>query len=464
MNFQEENNILMENVASRLYYKSWTEKNNDLYANFRGLEIIINYECNLGCKYCYVNRYGEKTPGGNEGLYPSKLWGDEKKILSNLDILLNWLIENKYAPRIELFSGDPLTQRIGLDCTEMIIDKMAGHPTGALIIPTNFTFLLSDALTERVEGLIQKSYKNNVPIFLSASFDGKYIETNRPFKHTITGLDFDHGIAKWTYRTDISDPRDDEYYDKVFDFCRKYEFGFHPMVYSDSIHLWRENFLWFQEMFKKHRIPWHMLYLLEVRNPEWSNTQIKEFGKFIEFLIKWSWNKCGSNYDNYSAFLFQGKGFNILNSPLSSIGRGLGCGYQTSIYTRLGDLSLVSCHRTSYSPFVFGKYKVEGGKITGIESQNVEHMIASVSLEAGTFPYCEQCVIEPLCNHGCLGAQTETTGDPFTPIPTVCKLEHEKIAANIRAYKQLGIFEGLLQKINPNKTEAFKYAEKLYKM
>jgi len=462
MNFQEENDKLMNNMVERLFYHAWRNPTDDIYANFRGLEIILNYWCNLGCQYCYVNRYGEKTPRGHEGLYASEIWSDKEKCLKNLDILLDWIVENGFSPKIELFSGEMFSQEIGFEVVEKCINKLADTEfKGSLVIPTNVTFILSDELTKKVDALIEKSFNKNIPIFLSASFDGKLIERNRPFKHTIEDISYDNRIAKWKYKPNMPDPRDDAYYDKVFQFAKKHEFGFHPMVYSETIHLWKENFLWFQKMFEKYEIPWSQIYLLEVRNPEWSEKQIKEFGKFIEFLVKWSWIKCGSNFKNFSEFMFQGKGFNILNGPLSSIGRGLGCGYQTALYPRLGDLSLVSCHRTSYPPFVLGKFKVEDDKITGIKSQNFEHMVASLSFDATTQPYCEQCTINVLCNHGCLGAQMETTGDPFTPIPSVCKLEHEKISALIRAYKRLGIFQRILGKINPDKTEAFKYMEKL---
>jgi len=444
------------------YFKSWKEKDNEKYDNFRTLEIMINYDCNLACKYCYGARYGECTPKGNEGLYSSKVFGNKENIMKNLHMLLNWIKENKYSPHIELFSGEPFYQSIGFEIVELIIDELSDCPPDAFVIPTNFTFLLSDKLTEEVERLISKGKEKNVPMYLSSSFDGKLIEQNRPFKHTVKDLTFDHGIAKWEYKKDaLKDPRDDAYYDRVFGFCKKYEYGFHPMIYSENVNLWKDNFLWFQKMFKKYEIPFHMLYLLEIRNPEWSDTQIKQFGEFVEFLIKWSWDRVGCNFNNYVDFLFQGKGFNILNSPLGSIGRGLGCGFQSGIYTRLGDLSIVPCHRTCYPPLNYGYFDVKDEKIIGVRSNNIEFMIAALSADASTFPYCEQCVISPICPHGCLGAQIEATGDPFTPIPSVCKLEHEKIKVMIKTYREIGILEGIYNKINKDKSEAFKYMEKV---
>jgi len=465
MSFQKENDELLTSLFERTFFSAWSpeNRNNQQYANFQGLEIILNYDCNLGCQYCYVNRYGGKIPTSSNlpCLYDPETYENEDKLLQNLDVLLNWLVENDYRPKIELFSGEPLVQQVAYKAIDMIIEKLSGSG-GAIIIPTNYTFILSDSLVEKVEKLIEKSFEHNVPVFLSASFDGKIIEQNRPFRYNIKNLEIDQGIAKWTYHG-YPDPRDDVYYDKAFAFSKKWDYGLHPMVYSNTVHLWRDNFLWFQRMFEKHGISFWNLYLLEVRNPEWTIKQIKDFGKFIEFLIKWSWNRVGGNFDAYINFLFQGKGFNILNSGVSTIGRGLGCGYQSNFYVRLGDMGIVSCHRTSYDPFVFGHFEVENGRIEGIRAKNVEYAVSSISLNSEYFPYCEQCVIRNLCPKGCLGAQMETTGDPFTPIPSMCMMEHEKIAAMIRTYKQLNIFQGVLDKISREKAAALECVDSLVK-
>ncbi|GAI76974.1 unnamed protein product, partial [marine sediment metagenome] len=202
---------------------------------------------------------------GNE-LYPPELQ-DDKRVLANLQILLAWLVDRKLTPKLELFSGDPFS----LQAVSMILDKFenAESKPKSIVIPTNYTFILSKALTEKIESLVERSRRLGIPIFLSASIDGRYCEANRPF------------------RSGKSDPRDDGYYDRVFAFNKKWGFSFHPMIYSDRIDSWQNNFLWFQEMLKKHDIPWSNIYLLEVRNKEWSRDNILGFEEFIKFLIRW---------------------------------------------------------------------------------------------------------------------------------------------------------------------------------
>jgi len=435
MNYQEENNKLVESFLNRTFFKAWRNPEIKELANFQTVELWLNNKCNLACKYCYLDKYGDD-------LYAPK-FQDDQKILKNLEIFLDWLIKNKFAPRLELFGGEPLIQEIGFKAIEMILEKYKNikKKPCALVIPTNYTFLLSEKLTQKIENLLKKSRKIGIPISLSASFDGKYCERNRPFKGA---------------KTNQPDPRDDKYYDKAFAFNKKWGFGFHPMIYSEEIKNWKKNWLWFQENFRKHNSPWDNIYLLEIRNAEWQNEQILEFGKFLEFLVKWTfYNPCHGDLGNFLFFLFK-KGYNILESPFTTIGRGIGCSIQSTVHLRLGDLALVPCHRTSYPPFVFGHFKVENNRIVSIEASNPELMIAIYSFDAKNQPQCENCLLKNLCSFGCLGSQFETTGDLFSPIPTVCQLEHVKIASIINALKELKILEAVLDRVNPKKSEAIR--------
>ena len=438
MNYKKENDRLINSFLNRTFFRTWENQKEGL-ENFRSIEFFLNTKCNLKCTYCYLANYGK-------GLYPPE-FQDDKKVLLNVGMLLDWLLENNFAPRIEFFAGEPLVQKIGFQALEMILDKFkdAKNKPESITIPTNYTFILSKTLIEKVEDLLKKSREVGVPIFLSASLDGKYCEKNRPFRGG--------GI----------EPRDDKYYDKVFSFNKKWNFMYHPMVYSEHIEDWKDNFLWFQKMFRKHDVPWHYIYLLEVRNREWSKEQILKFAEFIDFLIKWTFsNPCHKNPSEFLNFLFK-DGFNILRSPLTTIGRGLGCSIQAGLYVRLGDLAIVPCHRTSYEPFVQGRFIVKNGKITGIRANNPELMIGIMSMAGKTQPMCESCLLKHLCALGCLGSQFETTGDLFSPIPTVCQLEHAKIMAMVKAYQDLGIFDFICNNIGPEKERALRYIEEIIK-
>lgn len=423
--FQEENDKFMENFIGRTFIEGYRTR----FPNWDRLELMLDTSCTLGCKYCYYN-----NPKHDKYLYPVRLKKPEEYV-KNAKMLFEWLYHEKgVVPRgIDIFGGEvtvkPEFYGI-LDAIEEVFGRNARKIS--VVIPSNYTFLLSKKWTETLEDYLNNSKIN---IFLSASIDGKYLEQlQRPLM----------GNPK-------IDPRDDEYYDRLFEFNKKYGFGFHPMIYSSGIHLWKKNFLWFQRMFDKFKIPWWGIYLLEVRNPEWTREQIRTFGDFIEFIVKWTFkNRLDEDVKKYVHFTYKLKGYNILN-PFGGTGRGLGCSIQAMLYVRLSDLAIVPCHRTSYDEFVYGRFKVENGKIVGVKAKNIELLSSIYSFTAEHQPYCEQCTIKEVCSHGCLGAQYEFTGDLFTPIPTVCALEHEKIRRLIKATKDIGAYEYIISELNPSR-------------
>lgn len=437
MDQKRENDLLLQNFLEWTFFKEWRNPGNNL--NFRAIELMINSTCDLACQYCYYTNFGHE-------LYPSKI-SKPNEILENLHALLTWLVDNKFRPEIDLFSGELFAQKIGRDVLNLIYDFYSKVPWNLrprlILIPTNYSFILDDNLIKYADDIIGKFRSIGINIGLSASVDGKYFDKiNRPMRKVLKGH--------------IEDPRDDEYYNKIFAFNKRHGFGFHPMVYSNGIEMWKDNFLWFQEMFDKYDIPWNYIYLLEVRNAEWTTEQIKEFGRFMQFLIDFAWEKCDKDFNKYFEFLTKGKGFNILSAPIGKIGRGLGCSIQSMMYIRLGDLTISPCHRTMYPGFQYARFKKLDGKIVGIESLNPELMIATFSLDAATFPYCQECLINDVCSKGCLGSQLEVTGDMFTPIPTVCQLEHVKVWAMADKYRQLGILSKLLAEIDRTKAKIFK--------
>ncbi|MEW6106196.1 MAG: hypothetical protein AB1563_07520 [Bacillota bacterium] len=427
MTYQEENNRLLESFLERTFFRSW--KRPRVADNFDRLEIQVTGSCNLTCAYCYMSRHGEE-------LYPAEL-RDEEVILKHLKAFLAWLAEKGYSPTgVDLFSGELFAQEIGFKVLETMFAHYASvQPESrpqAIVVPTNCTFLLSDDITARVEKYIADFASLGVHLSLSASVDGKYEESNRP------GCE-----GAWLVNA-VGTSRDDDYYERLFEFNARHRFGFHPMVYSRGIERWQDNFLWFQDGFKRHGIPPEALYLLEVRNEEWSAGQVAEFAKFIRFLVEWTWEHVGRDVEAMKEFIFRKRGFNILSAPFSRNLRGLGCALQSMLYVRLGDLAIVSCHRTMYRGMEAGRFLVRDGRITGIEANNVEFLIGELTFQGDAAPMCETCLIKPMCAKGCLGSQFESTGDFFSPIPTVCQLEHGKLLGMIEGYKSIGMWSRFL--------------------
>lgn len=415
--FDRENSELITGFLNRTHFAGWKmgNINNPVYANYRNIELQVNANCNLSCSYCYYDKYKEQ-------LYPKEL-NNTNQIKTNLELLLDWFISNNLLPEFDLFSGELLVQDIGIYILERLINWHVDNKyEGFIKIPTNFSWIMNDAKVQKIQELINFGKINSVFVGLSCSIDGKFADKYRPFKNGFS--------------------RTENYYQRIFEFCSKNDFGFHPMLYSEAIQDWIDNFLWFQDMFVKHNINWEKIYLLEVRNSNWTDQNNKDLYKFIRFVIKWIYGKLdsiGLSDKDKVEFIFKHRLMNLLSGLFSTNGRGIGCSVQSTVQLRLGDLSGTLCHRQSYKQLQPWKFVVENEKIVGINALNIAPYIAEQTTTHRNFPFCQSCFIKHLCIGGCPGAQYEINGDVFIPIPTVCAMEHVKVASILDAIKEVGL-------------------------
>ena len=442
---KQENDAVVKSFLNRTFLAAWknqkyAEEEEGMYQNYSSLELQVNGNCDLKCKYCYYAKY-------KEDLYPSKIAG-KSNVLDNLDKLLRWLKKNDYYPKIELFSGEMFFQEVGFQAFERVIDwQIENKICSPIVVPTNYSFIFDEEKIARVESLIEKAKAENIRIFLSCSVDGKYCDDNRPF---VNGK-----------------VRDDAYYDRMFEFAKKWNFGFHPMIYSDNIEKWKDNWEWFQSKMKDYDIPFTNIYLLEVRNKEWTKKQLNEYYKFIRYLVDWTYKlsqQLGVEKDQFPVFAHENKLFNLFNL-FSTISRGLGCSMQSTVQLRLGDLTTSVCHRAAYKPHNLWKFVTdETGEISDIEAINHNMVFAAASYDFKNSPFCNYCTIRELCSGQCLGSMFETTSDPFVPIPTVCALEHAKIAAVLDEMIENGLYHVYYDWVRKEKRAAMElYHNKFYK-
>jgi radical SAM protein with 4Fe4S-binding SPASM domain len=451
MTVKDERNAYFKQFLGDTIFEGWNPSNNKPHF-FGTLELIVTADCNLACTYCYVRRYANK-------LYPVDI-RDDKAIVRNTRLILEWLTENKLAPQtLELFSGSIFSQQVGWDVVDVILDVYRKIEPfllpKAIVIPSNFTFVLEDEMILRIEEYIQSFKEIGIRFFLSGSIEGKYMEQNRPFKKNLSLGD---KLGEHLYIPSCEEPRDDDYYDKVFALCKKHRFGLHPMIYSKNIEHWKKNFLWFQEMLKKHGLSYNNFMMLEVRNEEWTEEECAEFSSFIEFALEYIFENIF--HGDKDSFLKELKESRVLHTIFDScvsdnISAGIPCALQNGMYVRLGDLHIVPCHRTSYRGLEFGKFVVEKDKITNIEAINIELATQILTFDHKTLPMCVNCVIKEVCNMTCLGSNLETTGDLFTPSPSVCRLNYARILGAVRAMNKIGVFDEVTTSINKNQRATY---------
>lgn len=443
MTFQEENDKLLQNIVDAFYnyFQSGKMETERDINSIPMLELNITSACNQACEYCYLVKHGNE-------LYPKEI-RDEETILKNLDIYLNYCLENGFSfNRVDLFSGEIWGMSFGNKVLSTILSYMRkGLYIGFIMIPSNCSFVLNDKAVEQIEYFIEQYDFCGCRLCISCSNDGYVIDKqSRPFRG--------NGNTD-KYKTD-------EYYEKLFKFCKKHNYGFHPMISAHSIDKWPENYEWWVKKLDEYGFdpPLYSMMLLEVRNDEWTDEAITGYIKYLHRVLTMDLNTIWKGYedilyktvfarhkekfetylekvpedhplkklDNSSTWFPYGFGYNS---------RSMGCTVDRALSIRLGDLALIPCHRTCYEKFVYGKLKVENNKIVGLHAQNplLANKIYNSSFKTNFV--CDRCFMNERCTKGCYGAQYEANKELFYPAKTVCKLYKVKFLFTYLAGKWL---------------------------
>lgn len=443
MTYDEEQKLLLNNFLEKQIYCYWRDSDKDCQecssksdGYQHSLELIISSACNTQCTYCYYKNF-------KEDLNPTSICGKDN-ILRNLEALLIGLSSKELKPsNIEIFSGEFFRLPYYKDILNLL-KKYIKHKC-AISIPTNCTFALKDSWTEEIESILAEFNNSNLQLWLSLSCDGYYLDnTTRPLRN------------KKLYS--------DDYYDRLFKFAAKHKYSFHPMISAHGIRYWKDNFKWFMDNIQKYynvdkKEAYRYLYLLEVRNPDWTPENLKDLDNFIDYLLG---DLKNTFKDSTAIELFgidlkksSSKGcstkrplLNLFGSLASTTGRGIGCSLQTSYAIRLGDLRIVPCHRTAYEGFSAGYYKREDLEkgILKAEPENFLVFMATQSFSYKNLSSCNSCIISNLCTGPCIGCNYEVNKDFFTPVNPVCALEKSKIISMIKAFDKYDMFDFLIQR------------------
>ncbi len=453
MRDSQERKDLMWHYLDITFFASWRDTDNESRKNmlYSSLELMTSNSCNLNCTYCYYhqNSFGPQ-------LNPASI-SKKENLVDNTRKLFNYLKEEKLYPKtIELFGGEVFLKPVTFKIMDMVIDFIDTYPEGLdrpdVIIPTNFSWVMRPEIEKKIRDVYQRVADIGSHMVFSSSIDGKYMDPiNRPSA---------------AHKNDQAAFYNDEKYNKVFAFAKEFHVGFHPMIHYDNIEQWPENFTWFQRKMEEYDIPWHQIYLLEVRNDGWTPESIRHYSYFFKFVLNFIFNKCGQDLDRFmnDVIFTNGSGpplgMNLINN-LSTVGRGIGCGMQTSLPIRMGDLMVSPCHRQSYDYTSGFRFVTDDNTITDIDLYNLEYYLTMGMTSVKTWPYCETCAINEVCTHGCPGSQFESMGDPFTPIPSVCMLQFAKVRAEIEFFDSIGILDLVINRMDWPKANAFKLIYKI---
>lgn len=428
---------VLDKILEKRFFTPWREGNTGAPGSLwqdSNLELYVTAACNQNCEYCYLVRQKE--------LYPREAMEPET-IKENMKVFLDWCLGEGFSfNQVDLFSGEIWHSPFGWEILDILLSYIRrGLRIETVMIPTNASFVLSDRAIAEMANRIEDYGAAGCRLQLSGSIDG--------------GLS--DGITRRGNDSRLTDEKNtNDFYDRFFSFWRRFGFVFHPMVSAENVKYWRENFQWWDERCREYGYDsFRDIMMLEVRNDNWTDESIEDYKSFLGFLIdKFLAERCSGDVEKLVNHLFLTDIFNpgsngYINFGLAKADAFQGCTVSDMFTVRLGDLAIPPCHRTAYGELLYGRFKVEDGKITGIEEHNPQ--IASRILLQDSIlcsPGCDCCPYNFFCLRGCYGSQREAEKDPFMPIESVCRLFRGKIDFLIEKFEALGVWE-VLEKISP---------------
>ena len=233
------------------------------------------------------------------------------------------------------------------------------------------------------------------------------------------------------------------------------------MISAENIDVWCENIDWWYDMYKKFDLTapggYYQPYMLEVRNGNWTPETIELHNKFLEYFMEKRFKLCNSDKTKFVHHLLVGteedgnlpfpQGADPLDlktsSPTAPNYDKMSCGAQGMVHFNCTNLSLVFCHRMSYPLYTAGYFKTNQEKthIIDIDPYNVSAYITMKTAKTTMYPMCSKCKYLSLCKQGCLGAQTEDSGEPYMPIKAVCAFNKASFEKLTDLYYQYGVYD-----------------------
>lgn len=422
MTFEQENEQLLYDILNENFYEGFRDSSKKRYSG-NLLELNITAACNQKCEYCYLTKYGKE-------IYPVEI-RNEEKIIENMKILIAYYLKEKMHPgKLDIFSGEIWGTQFGNAVLAEILEGIKrGWGIDYIMIPSNMSFIMEEDKFNNVKQFIEKFKESGCRLVFSASVDGLLLdEEQRSLKDE----------EKNRFRSV-------DFYEKLFTWCKEMKFAFHPMVAAHGIENWVENYQWWQHMFSKYHLdPFEYGMYLEVRNDEWTIEKIDSYLDFLNSMIEHDFHKLlGSELGTFvKEAVFCGKQPKKGYFPyvLLDSGNTYNCTINTSLIVRLGDLAIGPCHRTHYEKFLYGRYRVENGVITGLDANNVQLANVILNGTSKNIMQCEKCPISYNCMRGCLGAQYEATGEILQPCSSVCQLLKARLIFLYLKYKKMGVF------------------------
>ena len=448
--FNEKNKAeyLIQNKEIEEIKKTYTVCTERPHSHYMNIELVVRPHCNQNCTYCYIAQHGQE-------LYPENERVNNETILKNLDSLLDFIYNQQglFIGDYELFAGDMFYDNLYFDLLDIfykyLVIEAKKYPRlydihsrdqMQIAAPVNMTFVYDDNKVARYDEYYRKFREIGVVLWLSGSTDGAYAVNTREQK-TLP----------------------DKYFDKIFEFCAKYGYGFHPMVAAVNIKNWVKNYDWWKAKYAEYQFDiidgpkCFLPMMLEVRNNDWDEESIDDLLKFIDYIYEDRFDMNERDPYKMARHLWLGDGSDHSKHQLDAYdplllhvedpnAQGILCTLQTTLHIALNNLGIIAGHRLAYKQFTAGWFiQNENNKIIDIEPHNVNLFMTLMDIRRRNMPKCNNCIYQPFCIGGCSGAQYENTGELFHPNFSTCCMLRAKYAFLVYKYEQNGVLDAAIK-------------------
>ena len=408
---------------------------NDDFLTSGELELYFpGVNCSASCDYCYLKN--------NKFLYEVEDFKiTNEALLNNCKKILYFIKQKEFSGRLELFGAELFFTEYWKELFDLLLFELNNYnKIDKIVIPTNGTFIKDKNKTQLIEDYLIKFKNINIDIYLSFSIDGKYVDDRRSLMS-------------------------DNDYQNLLKLSRKYNFGFHPVVYSKALDNWIDNIDWWFDFADELN---DKISARIVRNHEWDNDDFIKLEKYYSYLMDKIFEF--SNNDAHEAYLNLFKNDFMVTKRLfnfnfeNNIG-GFNCGVGKRMCLRVADLNIFACHRLAYNDLSYGEIVLnEDGELLDVIPKNLHYMFTINSLNPKNVPKCTDCVFSPFCLKGCLGSQYEHSKITMLPIETVCSANKIIIMTVILKMYELGILTCLLEDIEMSNEVKNKYIKIIHQI
>lgn len=401
--YDAENKQLALSILDVNYYSNW--KNGD-----GNLELFVTLD--NGGKKIFKEYFNKK-----EKIYSSTI-SDPDKILSNIDSLLDWYINNKFKCDITLFGDGWVDTSLFNDVINLVQNKFKDK----LILPKNIYIPIP------------------VHCFAISGFNNYLANIYNVFEETLH--------IKLIFQINalggVIDALPSEVYRQMFLFlASNWDAVIKTTLYQDDMQLWIENAHWWATV--PNAIFSAVSFELETSN-RWEDVD-EDIIQQVLSILSVKLLSFTPKDEILNAFVDLKKPEKTIlrlgyNGCIKGLDRVL-YGFSNSFCIRCGDLAIPMSHGLAYRELLIGEFVLRDGIIVDYNNFCAERLIPKIYSKVSCQSYCDQCPYRGICSGFDPAVSFDVYFDVSIAVRRHCNIQKTILKFMIMNLKKLGILDAV---------------------